>query len=407
MGFRRSEMKKSKWAGTFLVLVLVLGLVAMLAACGGDETETTGTTGTETTGTETSATETTVAPVEDTGQTWNLKFSYGVPSASSLSVACLLPWAAAVEEATGGRVKIEHYADGTLAKDDQQYDFLLSGASDLSVIEPEYTAGTFNVFEMGSLPELFQDPAVASASMWDVANQYPDELDSVKVMGVTCIAGAQYIGNSPVKVPADMAGLKMRSGGKIESWILEALGAEPIDILLGDVGTALERGLADGGFFSWSLTFISGAVRYTTDRTELNLLYRPWLLCMNKDVWDSMPQSIQDQIMSVSGQEPFIVYAIANEMITDESKAGLEKADAKAGNPPIYVPTAEESALWTESVKPVWQKWVDELAGTNSPYADQGQDILDFVAAQSAQYSTVYEDNRAAAQAILDARFEK
>ena len=46
--------------------------------------------------------------------------------------------------------------------------------------------------------------------------------------------------------------------------------------------------------------------------------------------------------MSVSGQEPFIVYAISNEMITDESKAGLEKADAKAGNPPIYVPTAEE-----------------------------------------------------------------
>ncbi len=400
-------MKKSKWAGALLVLVLVLGLVVTLAACGGDETETTGTetTGTETTGTET--TETTAATVEDTGQTWDLKFSYGVPSAASLSVGCLLPWAAAVEEATGGRVTIEHYADGTLAKDDQQYDFLLSGASDLSVIEPEYTAGTFNVFEMGTLPELFPDPAVTSAVMWDVANEYPDEMDDVKVLGVTCIAGAQYIGNKPVKLPEDLTGVKMRSGGKIESWILQELGAEPIDIALGDVGTALERGLADGGFFSWSLTFISGAVRYTTDRTELDLMYRPWLVCMNKDVWNSMPPNIQDAIMSVSGREPFAVYAIANEMITNESKAGLEKADAKAGNSPIYVPTAEEDALWTEAVKPVWQKWVDELAGTKSPYASQGQDILDFAAAQSLEYATYYEDYSADAQKILDARFEK
>lgn len=405
-------MKKSKWAVTLLVLALALGLVAGLTACGDGDTDTTAapgpdTTGTADTGTDTTTPETTAPAVEDTGQAWELKFSYGVPSASSLSVGCLLPWAAAVEEATGGRVTIEHYADGTLAKDDQQYDFLVSGASDLSVIEPEYTAGTFNVFEMGSLPKLFADPAVASAVMWDVANEYSEEMDDIQVIGVTCIAGAQYVGNKPVTLPEDMAGVKMRSGGKVESWILNELGAEPIDILLGDVSTALERGVADGGFFSWSLTFIAGAVRSTTDRTELNLLYRPWLLCMNKDVWNSMPPNIQEAIMSVSGQEPFIMYAIANEMITDESKASLEKADEKMGNPPIVILTEEQEALWTEAVKPVWQVWVDELATTRSPYADQGQAILDYALAQSANYATAYDDYKAEAQALLDARFEK
>ncbi len=401
-------MKKGKWAVALLVFALVLGLVATLTACGGDETDTTAATGTETTGTDTTAaTETTAPPVEDTGQTWDLKFSYGVPSAASLSVACLLPWAAAVEEATGGRVQIEHYSDGTLAKDDQQYDFLLSGASDLSVIEPEYTAGAFPVFEMGSLPKLFKDPAVTSAAMWDVASQFGADLNEVEVLGVATIAGAQYIGNKAVKVPADIAGVKMRSGGKIESWILDELGAEAIDIQLGDLGTSLERGLADGAFLSWSLTFIAGAVRYTTDRTELNLMYRPWLVCMNKDVWDSMPPNIQEAIMSVSGREPFVVYAIANEMITNESKVGLEKADQKQGNPPIYVPTDEEMAMWTEAVMPVWQKWVDELATTNSPYAAEGQEILDFVGAKNTEYATIYADHEAEAQAILDARFEK
>lgn len=383
-------MKKSKWAVALLVLALVLGLVTVLSACGGGKSDDT--------------TATTAKPVEDTGQTWNLKFSYGVPSAASLSLAYIRPWADAVQEATGGRVTIEHYSDGTLAKDEQQYDFLLSGASDLSVIEPEYTAGVFKVFEVGSLPRLFTNPAVGAAVMWDVAQQFGDEMTGVKILAVTSIAGAQYIGKEEVKVPADIAGVKMRSGGKVESWTLEQLGTEPIDIPLGDLGTSLERGLADGAFLSWSLTFISGAVRFTEYRTELNLFFRPWVICMNKDVWNSMPPNIQDAIMTATGQIPSVIYSIANEGATNESKTALEAADVRLGNPPVYVPTAEEYTLWTEAVKPVWQRWLDQFDASNSPYAGQGQEILDFIAAKSALYSTYYEDYKDEAQKVLDAR---
>ncbi len=383
-------MKKSKWAIVLLVLALVLGLVAVLSACGGDKTDDT--------------TVTTATPVADTGQTWNLKFSYGVPSASSLGIAYVKPWADAVVAATDGRVTIEHYSDGTLAKDEQQYDFLVSGASDLSVIEPEYTAGAFKVFEVGSLPKLFPNPAVGAAVMWDVANTYSDEMKDVKVLAITCIAGAQYVGNKEVKVPADLAGVKMRSGGKVESWILEQLGAEAIDIPLGDLGTSLERGLADGAFLSWSLVFISGAVRFTEYRTTLELMYRPWVICMNKDVWNSMPPNVQDAIMTATGQIPSVIYSIANEKATNESKVNLEAQDVKLGHPPIYQPTAEEYALWTEALQPVWQRWLDQFATSDSPYADQGQEILDFIAAKSAEYASYYQDYEAEAQAVLDAR---
>jgi len=376
-------MKRSKWTVVLLVLALALGLVGTLAACGGE-----------------------AGPVEDTGQTWDLKFSYGVPSAASLSVGCLRPWAAAVEEATDGRVSIEHYADGTMAKDEQQYDYLIANTSDLSLVEPEYTAGVFRVFELGSLPKLFPDPAVAAAVMWDITQEYPEEFEDVQVLGVSCIAGAQYIGSADVKLPEDAAGVKMRSGGKIESWILEELDAEVIDISLGDLGTSLERGLADGAFLSWSLTFISGAVKFTEYRTNLDLMYRPWLILMNKDVWNSMPPNIQDDIMSVSGQIPSVIYAVANELITNESREDLENLDEKLGNQPIYVPTQDEMAQWMETLKPVWQKWVDELDSSKSPYAGQGQEILDFIATKVDEYSTIYKDNTTEAQKILDARFE-
>lgn len=64
-----SEMKKTKWALGLLLLVLTLGLVGMLAACGGGETTTTAApTQTTAAPTETTAapTETTAAPTETT-----------------------------------------------------------------------------------------------------------------------------------------------------------------------------------------------------------------------------------------------------------------------------------------------------------------------------------------------------
>jgi TRAP-type C4-dicarboxylate transport system substrate-binding protein len=240
--------------------------------------------------------------------------------------------------------------------------------------------------------------------MWDVAQKYGDEMKSVKLLGITTIAGAQYIGKKATHVPADIAGQKMRNGGKIEAWMLESMGAEPIDIELGDLGTSLERGVADGAFLSWSLTFISGATRYTEYRTHLDLMYRTWLIAMNQKVWDSMPPNIQDEVMSVSGQKGSVIGAIANEKATNESMVTLQAADKKLGHPAIYEPTAAEMALWKEAVKPIWQKWAEELKKTKSIYADQGQTILDFVQTDMAKYSTYYQDYSADAQKWLDSR---
>jgi len=407
-------MKKWKWAIPIMVLVLALGMASLMAACGEEEettttaapaTETTAAPSTETTAAPTTTeapTTTTAAGVEDTGQTWELKFSYGVPTQASLYSAYLVPWAEAVTAATNGRVTIEHYPDGTLAKDDQQYDALLSGTSDLALIEPEYTTGVFPVFEVGSLARLFPNAAVASGVMWDVAQEYcQDELKDAVVLNIATISGAQYIGNKEVKLPGDLEGVKMRSGGKVENWTLTELGAEPIDIMLGDLPTAMERGLADGALLSWSLIMSSGVKDYTTNRTHLDLMYRPWLIMINKDVWESMPINIQEAILGVSGKEASVIYTIVNEEVTQGARKGLEGSDKGAGNPPIYEPTPEELDQWTQACMPTYQLWVDELAGTKSPEAANGQAILDSIASKTTAYADLYEEFKEDAAAIL------
>ena len=362
-------MNRSKWAIALLVVVLLVSFAAVMTACGGDDT--------------TSDASESAAAVEDTGQTWDLKFSYPTPERASLVPAYLVPWTEEITTATDGRVKITHYAENSLVKEEQQWDALLSGTSDIALIEPEFNPGTFPISEVGSLPYQFPDEVTAAKTYWDVVTQKAqDEWKDVQVLAVTVIAPAQYRGN--VEVEGDITkfdGTRMRSGGRIETWMCEAMGATPVEISTGDLATSLERGLVDGCFLSYSL-ILAQAKDFTKYTTEANMFYRCWVLAMNKDVWNSMPTSVQEQIMGVSGQEGSAKYTAANAMETKGEKAGLEGADKGMGNPPIYVLTADELATWTETMQPVVQKWVDEL-GADQP----GQEVIDFIAAQNATYA--------------------
>jgi TRAP-type C4-dicarboxylate transport system substrate-binding protein len=341
--------------------------------------------------------------VEDVGQTWELNISFGFTEDASLYVAHVLPWSKAVEAATDGRVTTRHYGGGALAKDDQQYDAVLSGTCDVAVVEPEYTPGAFPIFEVGSMPLMFSDPAAATESMWDLYEEYCDEeFDDVVVVGVTCISGAQYVGNKKVALPGDLAGVKMRSGGKVEDWILTELGSEPIDVMVGDLAPSMESGLADGAFLTWSYVMAVGVKDYTDYRTHLDLLYRPWVMIMNKDVWNTMPPNIQQAILSVSTREDSITYAVVNEEITRRARMQLEGYDKGVGNLPVYEPTKEEMEQWKSALTGVWDIWATELKASGSPHADEGQEILGFLEERSSQYEGSYKAHLDKAAQILE-----
>jgi hypothetical protein len=90
-----------------------------------------------------------------------------------------------------------------------------------------------------------------------------------------------------------------------------------------------------------------------------------------------MPKVIQDQIMSVSNPDTFSAYNAANEALAAEDKAAIEGSDKGAGNPPIYVPTADELALWKAAAEPVWGTWVQETGGDAQAVLDQAVALVE------------------------------
>jgi TRAP-type transport system periplasmic protein len=385
-------MKYSKWAVALLVLALVLGLGSLMAACGGTEEAatttappaTTATTAAQATTTTAAPTTTTVAGVPDTGQTYKLKMAFHVPSRASIVGAYYQPWADAVAAATKGRVTIEMYAEETLVKEADQVDAVKSGLADIASCSSDATPGRFPLADFYGLPELFPSAEVAARVYWDILNESPvaDEYKDFKVLGTASIAPAQLFANKAVKVPADMKGQRVRSGGEIEAWLIEALGATPVEISTGELATSMERGMADSCFLSYSFGLITGVKDTTKYRTETNMFYRVFAIIMNKEVWDSMPTLLQEQIMSVSGGEVSGKYSAANEALAAGDKAAIEGAGKGAGLDPIYVPTADEMKLWIDAAKPVWAKWVEKVGG-------DAQSVLDKAVELTAKYAAL------------------
>jgi TRAP-type C4-dicarboxylate transport system substrate-binding protein len=120
--------------------------------------------------------------VADTGQTWDLKFSYHTPPQASLVGAYLKPWTAAIEQATNGRVKITHYAGETLVKAKDQFDGLVSGLSDIALVDTSETPGRFLQTEFDTLPYIFPDGA--AARYYDILQSIRElELKEVQLVG--------------------------------------------------------------------------------------------------------------------------------------------------------------------------------------------------------------------------------
>jgi TRAP-type transport system periplasmic protein len=369
-------MKRVKFYGVLVSLVLIASLI--LSACS-SSTPTTSAVATKTTAPATTAASPTVA------KTYDLKFSYHTPPTASLVGAYLKPWTAAIEQATNGRVKVTHYGGETLVKSKDQYDGLVSGLSDIALVDTSETPGRFMTTEFDTLPYIFPDAATGAKIYWDILQKYSvaSDLKDVKLVAVAVIAPSNYIGNKQVQDVTDFKGLRIRTAGKTESWTVDALGAVPTEIATSDVGTSLERGLVDGAFLSYSFMLSMGIKDITKYRTECNMFYRAWPILINKKVWDSMPADIQEAIMSVSGQTASSTYSAANEKEAAGAKNAIIGSDKGQQKPGIYTLTSDQLAGWKNAVLPVWSKWSADLDGKKQP----GKAIIDDIKTATTKYS--------------------
>ena len=163
----------------------------------------------------------------------------------------------------------------------------------------------------------------------------------------------------PVKVPADIKGLKIRvTSTPVEIALMKAYGANPTPVDWAQLYPGIQQGVVDGNAGT-PLPPYAAIKLYEVTKHYVAIGFRHNLLpiYMNQKKFDSLTPSQQKAVLDAAAQ----VKPLAGQWARDKVKASVE-ATEKAGVR-IYHPTKAEMAQWMAVREAVWQQVADQFKG--------------------------------------------
>ena len=314
------------------------------------------------------------ATTQGFAQEVTLRLHQFLPAQANVPAHVLDPWADSVEEDSGGRIKIERYPAMQLGGTPPQLiDQAVDGVVDIVWTVVGYTPGRFPRAEVFELPFMMTNAEATSRAYWDLfeAEMKDTDFKDVHIIG-TWVHGPGLIHSSqPIEKLEDLQGKKLRAPTRIITGMLEQLGATAIGMPVPAVTEALSKGVIDGCVIPWEVTPALKVSELVSNHTAFGgdhaLYTTAFVLAMNKEKYESLPDDLKAAIDANSGQE-FSAFA------------GRTQADR--GNNIIEL-GPEEVARWKEAAQPVIDNWVAEMDGKGI----EGQALLDEARALIDKYS--------------------
>ncbi|WP_286197077.1 TRAP transporter substrate-binding protein [Tropicibacter sp. R15_0] len=292
-----------------------------------------------------------------------LRLHQFLPPPATVPKHILKPWAAQVEEAAGGKLKIEHYDAMALGgKPPELMDQAIDGVADITMTVVGYTPGRFPKTEVFELPFMMTNPVATSKAFQELVETdlQDGEYKDVKVLGAWVHGPGVIHTDRGVNKLEDMSGLKLRGPTRVINDMLSELGATPVGMPLPAIPEALSKGVVSGTVIPWEVTpavKLSQLVTYHTEFTGDEALYTATIiLVMNKAKYESLPDDIRAAIDAESGQK---LSEMAAQVMWDNDAPGRAIAE-KAGNTIVQL-SAEEVARFKDASKPVIERWVTEM----------------------------------------------
>ena len=236
-----------------------------------------------------------------------LRFNVWVPPTHHTHVKMMMPWAADVEAATQGRVKVE-FTPSSLGAPPRQFDLAAEGIADVTFGDHAYTPGRLYLTKMAELPFLGSSAEALSVAHWRTYSAQPQaatEHDGTKLLSVF-MHGPAGIMTTKKKIDSlgALNGVKMRVPGEVQSKIIRLLGGVPVSVPATQVFELLSQGVVDGSVYN-----IDAYKNFRLDRfmkfvtTVPDGLYNiSFFLVMNKKKWDGLSKADQEAIERVSGE---------------------------------------------------------------------------------------------------------
>lgn len=298
---------------------------------------------------------TAAGPTPASAQSATLRFSHWLPPVHVVSKTGIVPWTESVKKASGGTLTIQIFPAQQLGQAKDHYDMAKDGVADITFLNPGYQAGRFPVAGAAELPFLISDAAVASEVFHKWYAKYAEkEMPEVKVCHVFLFAPGALHSKKPIKVPADMKGVKGRAAQATLARTFALLGGSSVPVAAPEAREALERGVVELMTAPWGSMLrpwnLDKAVQYTLDMS----FYSGVLIdAINKAAYDKLSPAHKKVIDEHC--TPEWSKKIAMGWAENEKKGYAELTAQKTRT--VHVPTKDELKLWHDAMAPITDQW--------------------------------------------------
>jgi TRAP-type transport system periplasmic protein len=236
------------------------------------------------------------------------------------------PWIARVEADAAGTLKLQPFFGNTLANFGNVYDRVVGGAADLGAAVQGSIGGKFPLSTVVELPsdiiakegapafwKLYQDGLIAS------------EYSAIKPLALFVYPQSFLSAQKPVRRLSDFKGLRIATLTKVNSHVVEVLGAAPISTSPPDLYEMLLRHTAEAAVIGWLGVHEYKLDEVTNYHLAVGLGSGGGMMMMNKDVYAKLPPQAKAAIDKNSGYAASELLGISLDTIYATSEAEVRK----------------------------------------------------------------------------------
>lgn len=270
-----------------------------------------------------------------------------------------------VKEKTNGRYEIDVYAGAQLGDEKSVVEQLQLGSIDLTRVNATPLTEFSSDIGVLSLPYLFE----SEEAKWEELNgefgrELLDTFDGSNLVGLAFYdSGERNIYNSvrPVETPEDLKGLKIRvQPSELAIDMFEAFGASATPMEYGEVYSAIQTGVIDGGENNYPSYYTSNHYEVAKYFTANKYTGPPELVMASQSLWDSLSDEDKD-IFREAALESVQTQRDAWDELTQESIDAVTEAGSEILEITDFEP-------WRKAVEPIYEKygseyqeWIDKL----------------------------------------------